>query len=65
MYFNVGLCDVNQRTSVVVPQGPIMRSRAQKLQQALVLHVQSLVNWRKDLKEDVGVVPYSIDANKA
>lgn len=38
------------RTSIVMPQCPITRSRAKKLQQTLILHGWSLVGSTKDLK---------------
>ena len=45
-----GSKDVKAESSnpISMPQGPITRARAKKLQQALILHLQGLVNSAKD-----------------
>ena len=45
--------DMNQGATVVMPHGPITRSRARKLQQALLLRVQAFLNSTREKKEDV------------
>lgn len=37
--------DVNQSKSIIIFQGPITKSRANKLQQALIAHIQATVTY--------------------
>jgi hypothetical protein len=52
---------VNQGTSIVMQQGPIItRLRAKKLQQALITHIQAMMISTKETLEDVRVLPYML-----
>ena len=52
------LCDMNHDQEIFIPQGPITRTRAKKLQQTLYSYIQAMVSSSKKILEDVGDLPY-------
>ena len=49
--------DMNHDQGIFIPQGPITRTRAKKLQQTLYTYIQSMVSSSKEILEDVGDLP--------
>ena len=53
-------CDMNNDQGISIPQGPITRTRAKKLQQTLYSYIQAMVSSSKEILEDVGDLPYML-----
>ena len=49
---------MNHNQGISIPQGPITRTRAKKLQQTLYTYIQAMVSSSKEILEDVGDLPY-------
>ena len=54
------LGDMNNDQEISIPQGPITRTRAKKLQQTLYSYIQAMVSSSKKILEDVGDLPYML-----
>ena len=52
--------DMNHDQGISLPQGPITRTRAKKLQQTLYSYIQALMSSSKEILEDVGDFPYML-----
>ena len=52
--------DMNNDQGISIPQGPITRTRAKKLQQTLYSYIQAMVSSSKEILEDVGDLPYML-----
>ena len=52
--------DMNNDQGISIPQGPITRTRAKKLQQTLYNYIQAMVSSSKEILEDVGDLPYML-----
>ena len=52
--------DMNHDQRISIPQGPITRTRAKKLQQTLYTCIQAMVSSSKKILEDVGDLPYML-----
>ena len=46
--------DMNHNQGISIPQGPITRTRAKKLQQTLYSYIQAMMSSTKEILEDVG-----------
>ena len=51
---------MNNDQGISIPQGPITRTRAKKLQQTLYSSIQATVSSSKKILEDVGDLPYML-----
>ena len=51
---------MNQDQGISIPQGPITRTRAKKLQQTLYTYIQAMVDSSKEILEDVGDLHYML-----
>ena len=51
---------MNHDQRISIPQGPITRTRAKKLQQTLYSYIQAIVNSSKEILEDAGDLPYML-----
>ena len=51
---------MNNDQGISIPQGPITRTRAKKLQQTLYSYIQAMVGSSKEILEDVGDLPYML-----
>ena len=49
---------MNHDQGISIPQGPIIRTRAKKLQQTLYTYIQAMVSSSKKNLEDVGDLHY-------
>ena len=54
------LCDMNHDQEISIPQGPITRTRAKKLQQTLYSYIQAMMSSSKKILEDVWDLPYML-----
>ena len=52
--------DMNNDQGISIPQGPITRMRAKKLQQTLYSYIQAMMSSSKKIIEDVGDLPYML-----
>ena len=52
--------DMNHDQGISIPQGPIKRTRAKKLQQTLYTYIQAMVSSTKEILKDVGDLPYML-----
>ena len=48
---------MNHDQGISIPQGPITRTRAKKLQQTLYAYIQGMVSSSKEILEDIGDLP--------
>ena len=51
---------MNHDQGIFIPQDPITRMRAKKLQQTLYTSIQAMVSSSKKILEDVGDLPYML-----
>ena len=51
---------MNHDQGISIPQGPITRTRAKKLQQTLYTYIQALVGSSKKILKDVGDLHYML-----
>ena len=51
---------MNNNQGIFIPQGPITRTRAKNLHQALVTYIQVMVSSSKEILKDVGALPYML-----
>ena len=51
---------MNHDHGISIPQGPITRTRAKKLQQTLYTYIQAMVSSSKKIPEDVGDLTYML-----
>ena len=52
--------DMNNDQGISIPQGPITRTRAKKLQQTLYSYIQAMMSSSKEILEDVGDLHYML-----
>ena len=52
--------DMNHDQRISIPQGPITKTRAKKLQQTLFTYIQAMVSSSKESLEIVGDLPYNV-----
>ena len=54
------MVDMNHDQRISIPQGPITRTRAKKLQQTLYSYIQAMVSSSKEILEDAGDLLYML-----
>ena len=54
------MVDMNHDQGISIPQGPITRTRAKKLQQTLYSYIQAMVSSSKEILDDAGDLPYML-----
>ena len=59
-FIRVWKSNMNHEHGISIPQGPITRTRAKKLQQTLYTYIQAMVRSSKEILEDIGDLPYML-----
>ena len=54
VWLSMTLVDMNHDQGISMPQSPITRTRAKKLQQILYTYIQAMMSSSKEILEEVG-----------